>query len=118
VKPPLWLRRYYILGYYQLEDEVIGDSLEEVDVLDEGEEEVVRDAGADRLGQHAHRLQLLQPFRVRPQLEAQVRDHLPLQPFRHLVPLREARRRLDRVPLRQPISSIRYVYGRVKAIDL
>ena len=88
-----------VITNYQLEDEVVGDALEEVDALDEGEEEVVRDAGADGLGQRVQRLLLLQPLRVGPELEAQVGDHLLLQPRRQLVPHREARRRLDRVPL-------------------
>jgi hypothetical protein len=84
---------------YQLKDEVIGDPLEEVDALYDTEEEVVRDAGPDGFGQRLKRLLLLQPLRVCPEFQAEVGDHLLLQPLRQLVPHREARGRLDRVPL-------------------
>lgn len=89
---------------YQLEYEVVGDALEEVDTLNECKEEVMGNAGTNGLGQRVERLLLLQPFRVCPELEAQVRHHLLPQPRRQLVPHREPPRRLYRVPLRSPIN--------------
>ncbi len=84
---------------YQLKDEIVWDTLEEVDILDKAKEEMVWDAWLDGLGQRLECLLLMEPFWIRPELEAQMWHHLLLQPRRQLMPLREARRRLDHVPL-------------------
>ena len=94
---------------YQLEDEVVGDALEEVDALDEGEEEVVRDAGANGLRQGAERLLLLEPLGVGPELEAEVRHHLLLQPRRQLVAHGEGGGGVDGVPVRPVPCTTRLV---------